>query len=489
MDDYAESGKRSRSGVRRGGDRFQDVFVLGAALELLRPSTPYTELGVELDGAGNVDDVVLRNSDEPGGRYGQVKWATNSADPITEDFLFATKGKGTSILQKLYTSWRKLGAGNATQLRFISNRPLDSTHPLLGHIDGDTDRLTPHARISGPSSEAGRAVTRWADHLDTDKVSLLEMFDHLVFHAGRQKSAELERVQSLMLAAGLDDSRDALTRALAGVQDWVIAGIRTRTAEQVRRWTEERGLIRADPSIILSVQSIDHDPQASDADFTVNWLHHYAEDSARTRVVPKSPTAWAEMATDLAATVAAIEDGGVRSVVVRGAMRQATAFKVGSALPQTRNFELAIKQRQQTWSTSDDKRTVAIRTRAHSVQAGTDLAVALGISVDPTEEVARYIADESIAVADLLVISPEAGENDDVVASGGHCVALAERVRNEIRSTISRYPQSAQIHLYLAGPLGFALLLGHRWNRMSPTVVYEHRGRSLGYQPAFTVDG
>jgi hypothetical protein len=33
---------------------------------------------------------------------------------------------------------------------------------------------------------------------------------------------------------------------------------------------------------------------------------------------------------------------------------------------------------------------------------------------------------------------------------------------------------------------GLALLLGHRWNRIAPTVVYEDLA-ALGYEAAFTV--
>ncbi|MFJ5865067.1 SAVED domain-containing protein [Streptomyces parvus] len=42
-------------------------------------------------------------------------------------------------------------------------------------------------------------------------------------------------------------------------------------------------------------------------------------------------------------------------------------------------------------------------------------------------------------------------------------------------------------HLFLACPMGLALLLGHRWNRLRPTVVYEDVGTVDAYEPAFFV--
>ena len=43
-----------------------------------------------------------------------------------------------------------------------------------------------------------------------------------------------------------------------------------------------------------------------------------------------------------------------------------------------------------------------------------------------------------------------------------------------------------RVHLFLATPMGLALLLGHRWNRVAPTIVYEDLA-ALGYEAAFTI--
>jgi len=38
----------------------------------------------------------------------------------------------------------------------------------------------------------------------------------------------------------------------------------------------------------------------------------------------------------------------------------------------------------------------------------------------------------------------------------------------------------------LLTPMGLAILLGHRWNRIAPTIVHEDVA-ALGYEAAFTV--
>ena len=45
-----------------------------------------------------------------------------------------------------------------------------------------------------------------------------------------------------------------------------------------------------------------------------------------------------------------------------------------------------------------------------------------------------------------------------------------------------------RLHLFMAGPNGLAVMLGHRWNGLRPTVVHEHLGVGRGYTPAFHVD-
>jgi hypothetical protein len=42
-----------------------------------------------------------------------------------------------------------------------------------------------------------------------------------------------------------------------------------------------------------------------------------------------------------------------------------------------------------------------------------------------------------------------------------------------------------QVHLFFAAPQGAALMLGHHWNLLPRTTVYEHLGTT--YAPAMTI--
>jgi hypothetical protein len=65
--------------------------------------------------------------------------------------------------------------------------------------------------------------------------------------------------------------------------------------------------------------------------------------------------------------------------------------------------------------------------------------------------------------------------------------SAANSVAVTIRDLARRESHSGQIHLFLIGPLGLAVLLGHHCNRLTTTHVYEHIG-GLDYLHAFTVE-
>lgn len=486
------AGRASASGVRRGGDRFQDLFVWAAAMNVIRPTAEYTQVEVEINGVGNVDDVVLRGAPGSSDLYGQVKWATNPAELVNTDYLQKTDSDTSkSLLQKLFDSWTKVQTKETPPtLQLITNRALDGADPLLGHVDGRTDLLVPYAADASSRSSAGKALLQWAEHVGTSREQLLEMLAHLQFLTGRTVSAEESHVRTLMAVAGLDPSEEALERGLGIVGRWVVDGRRVATATDIHDAVDERGLRRVEPSALLVVQAIDADPHADEGTVTLDWVHLYEPDqSPKMRVQPRDPASWWEMDRDITQAAATLENEGWRSTVVRGAFRQATFFQVGAALPDTRGHELRYVQNQQLWSTDSPKASIDQPDLARTpIGAGSDLAVAVGVATNPTTAVVAYLRSAGTPVDGLLTVQPAAGPDDRAVANAGQAVAYAQQIRDRVRQELDLHPAAERVHLFLAGPGGLALLLGHRWNRLRPTVVYEHLGPGRGYTPAFTVD-
>ena len=315
------------------------------------------------------------------------------------------------------------------------------------------------------------------------------MLKHLEFHPGRTIPAERDHVRALMVAAGLDDSDTALQHGLDIVADWVVDGKRVVTAKDVNDAVDARRLHRVDPSAILVVQAIDTDPHADEATVALNWVDLYDGDQPGVRVQPRDPADWARMDRELTEAAATLEAEGWTSTLVRGAMRQATFFRVGTALPAVRQHTLRYMQGGQLWSTDTPKTPVPAPQVQHTrLDLGSDLAVAVGVAVDPTDAVTAYLRSQAIPVGELVTVQPAAGADDQAVANAGQAVAYAQQIRDLVRQELDRAPDTERVHLFLAGPGGLALLLGHRWNRIRPTVVYEHLGPGRGYTPAFIVD-
>jgi hypothetical protein len=460
-------------------------------MRVIGPASQYSHVEVEINQAGNVDDVVLRSRSDHGDLYGQVKWATKPADLITDDYLTTPprNGNSKSLLQKLYNSHVKLGQHNRNHtLQLITNRALDGSHPLLGHVDGRTDLLIPYASQAAATTTAGKTVDRWANHVDATRHELLNMLAHLEFITGRTISAEQEHVRTLMLAAGLDGSDQALEHGLNTVARWVVGGKRMITEQDIN--DAVAGLQRQPPSALLIVQAIDTDPHADEATVTLDWVDLYDGNDPRTRMQPRNPDSWHTMDQELMAAAATIENEGWTSTIIRGSMRQATFFRVGAALPHVRQHTLHYLQRGHTWSTNATKAAIPQpATRRTQLGLGNDLAVAVGITVDPTDELAAYLRSAHIPIDHLITVIPATGPEDAAIAGPGHAVTYAEQTRNLVRTELTRHPHAELIHLFLAGPGGLALLLGHRWNRTRKTLVYEHLGVGLGYTPAFTIPG
>jgi hypothetical protein len=394
------------------------------------------------------------------------------------------------VLEKLYASYTELSAnGPAPHLRLVTNRPLDSAHALLGRVDGRTDLLVPYARQASATSAAGKAVDAWADHVGVSRENLLDMLEHLQFHPGRAVTAERAHVRALMVAAGLDDSETALQHGFNTVAKWVEGGQRVVTAKDIHQAVDELGLRRVEPSAILVVQAIDTDPHADEATVALNWIDLFDGDQPRVRVQPRDPSDWQSMDRELTEAAATLESEGWTSTLVRGAMRQATFFRVGTVLPAVRQHTLRYLQGGQLWSTDTPKTPVPLpQVQRTPLGLGGDLAVAVGVAVNPTAAVAEYLRKEATPVGELITIQPADGADDQAITGAGQAVAYAQQIRDLVRQELDTQPVAERVHLFLAGPGGLALLLGHRWNRIRPTVVYEHLGPGRGYTAAFTVD-
>ncbi|GEM_PF-606075 len=481
------AGQPSRSGVRRFGDRYQDLIAWSGAMRVIQRDSPFYQLEIEVNGAGNVDDVILR-AVAGRHRYSQVKWTTHPAELVDHAYLTTASANGKSLLQKFHASWRLLYRHDQPPImELVTNRALDHSDPLLSLVDGRTDLLNPAARQATLKSAAGRRITEWAEHLGCDRDELLDMLDELWFKTGLNVTGEQDRAQTLMLANGLLGDPDALERGVSAVTGWVLDGRRVISADDINKEVERMRLHADDPRAVLLVQAINRDPNPEDATVALDWVDLYEGDTPPTRRQPRDPADWATMSADIDRAVNQLTGQGLTDVVVRGALRQATFFTIGARLAQVTGTTITYVQHGTPWPSNAPRTPVpAPQERTTANDAGDDLAVAVGMAVDPTAAVARFIDTAGLPVRYLLTLLPHDGGHDQSVSGPGQAVAYAQALRNAVREQLETAPAN-RVHLFLAGPGGLALLLGHRWNRVAPTVVYEDLGPGRGYVAAFSI--
>jgi hypothetical protein len=478
----------SATGVRIAGDRYQWLVAWLACVTILYDAAtgapnPVLTVGVEVDGAGNLDDVVLRRM-RPPHTYQQVKYAVDHSTPVGTKYLTQPAATGgPSILRKIADAWRELAAADdPVELAIVTNRVPDPADPLMSGRDARTRRLLPKAELGGPQSNRGKARAAWARVAGLTEAELLDLLAVLNFDLARDRG-HLEEMTSLtMLVTGLRGDAAALAAGVDWVAEQVVAGRRVLDRAMIENAAQTRGLLAGPARAVVSVATLKADPLAAQARHALDWVDRFDGPDAYAKRRPKPPATWQQLQADIEAIPAHIS--AASHVAITGSLRQATAFTVGAALRMVTNTDIAVVQRGALW-TSDTSypRPIVPDIAKHQIGQGSDIAIAIQVATPIADDVLEFLGEHQLPVDRLVVLSSPGGPRDNAVASPEDACALAVGLRDAARRAARG---RRRVHLFLAGPMGLSLLLGHRWNRVAPTIIYEDLG-ALGYEAAFTV--
>ena len=158
---------------------------------------------------------------------------------------------------------------------------------------------------------------------------------------------------------------------------------------------------------------------------------------------------------------------GISRISLRGSYRLSTGLALGWALRSGVGFELEIATREGAWATDDRPRAdedypAWTVTEAEELD-GDRLVVSVGVMRYPVDTLVSHgqdrhrVLDGSIAVP---ITSARAAQH------------LVGSLKQAITANASRLGARA-IDLYYAGPAAFAVAIGHRWNAMLPTQLFE----------------
>lgn len=472
----------SASGVRVAGDDYQWLHAWRSCLEALHENlignaaNPIVAVGVEEPGVGNGDDVVLHRT-QPPNTYTQVKYAVDNRTAVNLDYL-TTSG----ILRKMHETYAGLTAdGTPAEMRLITNRNADPNDILVTDRDGRNGRLLPRAAQGGPKSDRGKARAAWAAEAQTDENHLLDLLAHLHFDIAYDLDRLRRDVSLLMTANGLRSDPAAVALGVDCVSKQVIAGHRRLTLNDIKNAITTLDLQAGSPWTTISVATITHDYLAEQAAVSIDWVDRMSGATDWTRVEPAPPATWNDLATDIRAIPGQL--GTNKRILVTGHMRQATGFLVGTELRRVKGYEVGVRQGDQLWTGEEPITSNVITHTQEDTTAGPGTAIIVNVAADAAADTIDWIRESALPVSKILTITPTAGVGPKAIPNAAAANSLAIAIRDLAR----RHSRNGDLHLFLIGPLGLAVLLGHHWNRLTTTHAYEHLG-GIDYTHAFTVE-
>lgn len=471
----------SSTGVRIAGDHYQWLHAWSACMDAFydyltgNSDNPIEAVGVEVPGAGNVDDVVRYRSYPPH-VYAQVKYAVDSNVAVGLEYL-----DSEGILRKMVAAHAQLTEGGTpVEIHLITNRSYDPTDLLMSKRDSRDGRLLPRGGIDSDTSKLGKARAAWASAAGVDVPTLRTFLADFYIDIAYEVRKLTEDVGRTMTANGLRSDQESIDRGVSWIEKQVRAGHRRLTLDDVRAAVTAMNLQAGSPWTSVSVATITHDQLADRAAVSIDWVERIAGEQVRNRVAPEPPHTWNQLAADLATVPDQLM--GSHRVLVGGHMRQATGFYLGSQLQRVRNYQVAVRQGDQVWSSEEPPTDYRLTVDEMSIGLGADSALVVNISSDGTTDVREWIERTSLPVGTLTIVSPAVGIGPGAVPNPAAANSLASAIRD-----LARRSRSDALHLFLIGPLGIAVLLGHHWNRVTTTHVYEHLGFD-DYVRAFTVE-
>lgn len=475
----------ARAAAVRGDDYQYAAGWYWACRALTDPDV--VSVSVEDAGGGSFDDVVVCHRTRPSS-YKQVKSSNTAETVVTERWLTtAVTPAGQSPLQHFYATWARLRDQHPQrpELALVTNRGLDPADPILALRDNLTETVADRLRSRSARSAPGTARRRWAEHLGVSETKLLDFLADLRFQTEGSEASWDRQARDVMRAAGLRDDDDAVARGKQLVREWVKTGAGPQSVAGVRQQVTEAGLLARSGTLVLAVHGVDRRPSPLRPTVELHWVDRYVGLTSHARRDLVDGRDRAVFEDELHAAVRTLESFGVPRVHVTGSMRLPTWFTIGHALPDVRGWVVSCDQRGAEWRS--DTAPVPVEPRILAQQTlgqGDDLAVGIALTQDLSTDVSEYLRGSGASVAELLVLGPAGEPGRASVPDAGYAVGWAHAARKVIRAQTARL-RPPRVHLFLAGPAGAALMLGHHWNLMPVTVCYEHQG--YDYAPGWIV--
>jgi hypothetical protein len=483
--------------ARRQGDDFQArLFWLNAA-SLLDPHSSTISVAYET-GPKSFDDIRIEfdpqkpPQDHEGKsiyrKHLQCKWHTTAGsfgyqDLIDPAFINAER---FSILQRAHKAQVQHGAdGFGYQFRFVTNWRLKPDDPLQQLVRKESDALDITCLFEGTTdrSRMGQVRKLWREHLGLDHAALTLVARVLAIAEAPESLASLrERLDDKFAVVGM--KRVPAHEAAFFYDDLIVKllaqGRIQFDRKSFREMAEREGLldtsIEPNPVPITGIRSFMHPIDSLEERcqsilnivpyFDGRYIRHDSDWQAKIFPELKSFLSASARSTD---HLRLILDAHV-----------SIAFAVGAVLNVKSGKHIEIEQRtagRRFWSMEDTPLDLTwpkiLFEEEHFAGGDGEIALAISLTHDVSPAVSTFVKLNMPQVSQILHCKPDGGPSQKAIRSGHHAWMLAESIVHRLGTLSKNGHTIRRVHIFLAGPNGFAFFLGQHQKAIGPVSVYE----------------
>jgi SMODS-associated and fused to various effectors sensor domain len=478
-----------QSSSRLEGDRYQHLFSWYVIIDLLDSERGIETVRVEHPHAGAADDVTVHPHPSVArpARYYQVKWHVDHRGGYSMPGLIE-RGRGkSSLLEKLWESWRILQRAGDCEIWLVSNWPSTQGDLLGSLIQGRNYRLSAMLLSAAPRSSMGKWRRLWREHLGADVDDFAHFYHALRFRLGFASIADLEEtVDRQMQACGLKSGEGARSIAIDQIRRWIEAGHRSK---EITLPTLQAALDRLDlwapraleSYVAVFVHTWMKRAYDSQADYELDWSAHFDH---LTRRVPDIAMWNLRLIPELRTLERSIsQETSCRSIRLRGSLCLSAAFAIGHVFSVAGGYRIELLHRTETWRSEippDPSYRLTVKEEP-GVSEASDLLFVLSVTGDARPQVEAFVQQSSMSFRACLYLTPKGGPHDFSVQGVAQASALARLTRLELRKALATY-QPTVTHLIYFGPQSLATLIGQKLNACGIVQLYEFQ--NPGYTPS-----
>jgi hypothetical protein len=492
---------------RRQGDDFQArMFWLNAA-SLLDPGKGVVKVTYER-GPKGFDDILVEYdpSKAPHNHRGepiyrqhiQCKWHVKPdtfgyADLTDPAFINAER---YSLLQRVYqaqTAYEPSGLG--CQLKFVTNWRLKLRDPLIELVQKASDAIDCARLFDGTTdrSRMGRVRKLWREHLGVDDRALALVVRLLAIAETSESLMDLrDRLDDKFFAVGM--KRVPASSSSFLYDDLIFKWYDQRRTEYDRErfytMCQQEGLLEStgrpqpNDALTIGVRSFMHpiDNLESRCERMLSLVPYFEGRYIR------NETDWQRQ------LLPELRDFVIKASRSTDHLRLildthvSLAFAVGMLLNVKSGKRIEIEQRtdgRRFWARDDEATELSWPTLLFDEtvldESQDEIALAIGLTHNVGQAVQDFVQRTLHRVGLILHCRPENGASQQSVRCGQHAWRLAEATVRRIQDLRGNGRRLRPVHIFVAGPNGFAFFLGQLQQAIGPAAVYEwdfdgHRG-------------